>query len=165
MFGVGERMTVIKKTAEEIENILRGGGWQRKDEYWFHPMFRNEPFQKSQALSVERSRTDKSLEELPSMNNTQLLGYVHKQRAKIEELKGVTADDMVKLIKAEKKKDEQKQEKHACKCSATMTILDEDDAKQLFDKVKELSDRLESVEKDIDTLMRGFNGMARRLKK
>jgi len=157
-------MTVIK-TAEEIENILRGGGWQQKDEYWFHPMFKNEPFQKSQALSVERSRTDKSLEELPSMNNTQLLGYVHKQRAKIEELKGVTADDMVKLIKAEKKKDEQKQEKHACKCDATMTILDEDDAKELFAKVKELSDRLEAVEKDIKTLQFGFTGIAKRLLK
>lgn len=158
-------MTVIKKTDEEIENILRGGGWQQKDEYWFHPMFRNEPFQKSQALSVERSRTDKSLEELPSMNNTQLLGYVHKQRAEIEELKGVTANDMVKLIKAEKKKDKQEQEKHACKCAATMTIFDEDDAKQLFDKVKELSDRLEAIEKAIKTLQLGFTGIAKRLLK
>jgi len=159
-------MTVIKKTAEEIENILTGGGWQQKGEFWFHPMYRSEPFQLTQALSVEKSRTDKSLEELPAMNHDQLLGYVHKQRAEIEELKGVTAEDMVNLIKSEKKKDIQpQQEKHGCKCSTTMTIFDEDDAKQMFDKVKELSNRIETVEKHMDTLMRGFNGIAKRLLK
>jgi len=46
-----------------------------------------------------------------------------------------------------------------------MTILDEDDAKQLFAKVAELTNRLEAVEEAIKMLRVGFTGIAKRLLK
>jgi chromosome segregation ATPase len=79
---------------------LRAGGWMevgQNVDRWTHGMYKGEHFPIDVAYSIERSRSDKSSEELAVVDKPQMLGQIHKYKAEIERLKERLKEELDKV--------------------------------------------------------------------